>query len=120
MSSSSFTLNNGVEIPAVGFGVFQTPPDETIAAVQTAILALTENLPLSAVAKFTLASNLLPSRFDTDAFRVDTQDIVTALTLLREIGARESAIALTIDPQLRIESMIDPTSRPLAMRVPRP
>jgi 2,5-diketo-D-gluconate reductase A len=37
MSSSSFTLNNGVEIPAVGFGVFQTPPDETIAAVQTAL-----------------------------------------------------------------------------------
>ncbi|CCH87421.1 Morphine 6-dehydrogenase [Modestobacter italicus] len=37
MSSSAFTLNNGVEIPAVGFGVFQTPPDETVAAVQTAL-----------------------------------------------------------------------------------
>ena len=37
MSSSSFTLNNGVQIPAVGFGVFQTPPDETISAVQTAL-----------------------------------------------------------------------------------
>jgi 2,5-diketo-D-gluconate reductase A len=37
MSSLSFTLNNGVDIPAVGFGVFQTPPDETIAAVQTAL-----------------------------------------------------------------------------------
>ena len=37
MSSSSFTLNSGVEIPAVGFGVFQTPPDETVAAVQTAL-----------------------------------------------------------------------------------
>jgi diketogulonate reductase-like aldo/keto reductase len=35
--SSSFTLDNGLEIPAVGFGVFQTPPDETIAAVQTAL-----------------------------------------------------------------------------------
>ena len=33
MSSSTFTLNNGVQIPAVGFGVFQTPPDETVAAV---------------------------------------------------------------------------------------
>ena len=32
-----FTLNNGVEIPALGFGVFQTPPDETIAAVETAL-----------------------------------------------------------------------------------
>jgi 2,5-diketo-D-gluconate reductase A len=37
MSSSVFTLNNGVEIPALGFGVFQTPPDETIAAVETAL-----------------------------------------------------------------------------------
>jgi len=31
------TLNNGVEIPALGFGVFQTPPDETIAAVESAL-----------------------------------------------------------------------------------
>ncbi len=31
------TLNNGVQIPALGFGVFQTPPDETIAAVETAL-----------------------------------------------------------------------------------
>jgi diketogulonate reductase-like aldo/keto reductase len=30
-------LNNGVEMPAIGFGVFQTPPDETIAAVETAL-----------------------------------------------------------------------------------
>jgi 2,5-diketo-D-gluconate reductase A len=37
MSVSSFPLNNGVEIPAVGFGVFQTPPDETVAAVETAL-----------------------------------------------------------------------------------
>lgn len=94
----------------------QQEPDLTIAAVQTAILALTENLPLSSVAKFTLASAILPSRFDTDAFRVDTQDIVTALGLLRDIGVRESRVVLTIDPQLKIESMIDPTCRPLAMR----
>jgi len=39
MSNSSFSLNNGVEIPAVGFGVFQTPPDETVAAVETALAA---------------------------------------------------------------------------------
>jgi 2,5-diketo-D-gluconate reductase A len=37
MSSLSFTLNNGVEIPSVGFGVFQTPPDETADAVATAL-----------------------------------------------------------------------------------
>ena len=33
----NLTLNNGVEMPALGFGVFQTPPDETIAAVESAL-----------------------------------------------------------------------------------
>ena len=31
------TLHSGVEMPAVGFGVFQTPPDETRSAVQAAL-----------------------------------------------------------------------------------
>ena len=31
------TLNNGVELPAIGLGVFQTPPDETRAAVDAAL-----------------------------------------------------------------------------------
>ncbi|MEU9794686.1 aldo/keto reductase [Streptomyces sparsogenes] len=33
----TLTLNNGVEMPALGLGVFQTPPDETIAAVSAAL-----------------------------------------------------------------------------------
>ena len=33
----NLTLNNGVEMPALGLGVFQTPPDETIAAVESAL-----------------------------------------------------------------------------------
>src|SRR4051795_5768646 len=33
----TITLNNGVEIPALGLGVFQTPPDETRAAVAAAL-----------------------------------------------------------------------------------
>src|SRR5580765_3042154 len=32
-------LNNGVETPALGFGVFQTPADETRAAVESALAA---------------------------------------------------------------------------------
>jgi diketogulonate reductase-like aldo/keto reductase len=31
------TLNNGIEIPALGLGVFQTPPDETRDAVRAAL-----------------------------------------------------------------------------------
>ena len=37
MNIPTITLNNGVEMPALGFGVFQTPPDETATAVDTAL-----------------------------------------------------------------------------------
>src|SRR5436309_14863193 len=33
----TITLNNGIEMPSLGFGVFQTPPDETRDAVQAAL-----------------------------------------------------------------------------------
>ena len=33
----AITLNNGVEIPALGLGVFQTPPEETRDAVRAAL-----------------------------------------------------------------------------------
>jgi 2,5-diketo-D-gluconate reductase A len=33
----TLTLNNGVTMPALGFGVFQTPPDQTVDAVRTAL-----------------------------------------------------------------------------------
>ena len=37
MEGSLVELNNGVEMPALGFGVFQTPPEETAEAVATAL-----------------------------------------------------------------------------------
>jgi 2,5-diketo-D-gluconate reductase A len=37
MEQPTLTLNNGVQIPALGFGVFQTPQAETIAAVESAL-----------------------------------------------------------------------------------
>jgi len=30
-------LNNGVQMPALGLGVFQSPPAETLTAVETAL-----------------------------------------------------------------------------------
>jgi diketogulonate reductase-like aldo/keto reductase len=36
---STLALNNGVQLPALGLGVFQTPPDETRAAVDAALSA---------------------------------------------------------------------------------
>jgi diketogulonate reductase-like aldo/keto reductase len=37
MTIPLLTLNNGVELPAIGLGVFQTPPDETTDAVEAAL-----------------------------------------------------------------------------------
>jgi 2,5-diketo-D-gluconate reductase A len=39
MTAPLLTLNNGVQLPALGYGVFQTPPEETITAVETALAA---------------------------------------------------------------------------------
>ena len=85
-------------------------------AIQTAIFALTENLPVSTLAKFTPTGGAIPSRFNTDAFRVETFDLIQALAALREIGVKDRDLALTIDPQLKIEAMIEPLCRAAAMR----
>lgn len=39
MTDEIIRLNNGVEMPAIGLGVFQSPPEETSAAVEAAIRA---------------------------------------------------------------------------------
>ena len=39
VSLLALNLNNGVQIPAIGLGVFQTPPEETARAVETALAA---------------------------------------------------------------------------------
>jgi len=39
MSIPTFTLNNGVEIPAIGLGVYQSAPEETADAVESALRA---------------------------------------------------------------------------------
>ena len=36
---TTLTINNGVSMPALGLGVFQTPPEETRAAVTAALEA---------------------------------------------------------------------------------
>jgi diketogulonate reductase-like aldo/keto reductase len=38
-TTPALTLNNGVTMPALGLGVFQSPPEETAAAVQAALSA---------------------------------------------------------------------------------
>ena len=38
-TTPTLTLNNDVTMPALGLGVFQSPPEETVFAVETALLA---------------------------------------------------------------------------------
>ncbi len=109
---ASYTLGNLDALVAA----LQNRQDASEGAIQTAILALTENLPVAAFAKFPEPGSDLPTKFDTSAFKVEVADIVSALALLREIGCPEDQIALSIDPQLKIEAMIDPLAHAVAMQ----
>lgn len=91
-------------------------PELQIGAIQTAALALIENLPVSAFAKFPRVGDDLPTKFDTTAFKVDVSEIIVALIALRDIGVPDAQLALTVDPQLKIEAMIDPLAHAFAMR----
>jgi hypothetical protein len=91
-------------------------PEISVGAAQTAALALTENLPVGAFSKFAQAGDDMPSKYDTSAFRVEVCDIISALAVLRGIGISDEQLALTIDPQLKIEAMIDPLAHASAMR----
>lgn len=93
----------------------QQHPEFSTPAIQTAALALMENLPVSAFAKFARIDGDLRSQFDTTAFRVETSDLIAALVTLREMGVPDSELALTIDPQLKVEAMIDPLAHAAAM-----
>jgi len=90
-------------------------PEASAGAVQTAVLALTENLPVAAFAKFPEPGGDLPTKFDTKAFKVDVADIISALALLRDIGCPDDQLALAVDPQLKVEAMIDPMAHAAAM-----
>ncbi|MEA3187502.1 MAG: hypothetical protein QOD99_1332 [Chthoniobacter sp.] len=121
-SSSSAQRNEAFAVSAgrlpkldVLFAYLDEHPEIPVSAVQTATLALTENLPVSAFAKFTLPSGGAGLQSEGRDFKADTSDIVTALLVLREIGM-DRQLALTIDPQLKIEAMIDPLAHALALR----
>ncbi|MER5334153.1 aldo/keto reductase [Micromonospora sp. NPDC002717] len=49
MTIPTMTLNNGVEIPQLGFGVFQVPDDQTAAAVTAAIQAGYRSIDTAAI-----------------------------------------------------------------------
>jgi hypothetical protein len=90
-------------------------PEISPGTIQTAVLALTENLPASAFARYARPDGDIPSRIDTTPFRVDTCDLICALIVLRDIGMPNSLLAITVDPQLKSEAMVDPLAHAYAM-----
>lgn len=91
-------------------------PEVTTGTAQTAVLALTENLPVCAFSKFATVGGDMGEVFETTPFRVEVTDIIGALTVLRAAGVSDGELALTIDPQLKIEAMIDSLAHAAAMR----
>ncbi len=90
-------------------------PEFSLPSTQTAVLAVMENLPLSVFAKFPMASGGKISGVESEAFRVEVPNLIGALQLLRKSGYPMDRIALTVDPQLVVESMVDPLTRSEAM-----
>ena len=91
-------------------------PEVSTPAAQTAALAILENLPAGAFAKFAEVGNDLPEQWDTTGFKVETVDIIQALIVLRGLGMPDEQLAITVDPQTKIEAMIDPLAHAVAMR----
>jgi len=90
-------------------------PEARPGAIQTATLILTENLPLSAFAKFNELSAGAGGMPESQDFKADTVDILSALTIVKDIGISRP-LAATIDPQLEIEGMIDPDAHALTVQ----
>jgi gamma-glutamylcyclotransferase (GGCT)/AIG2-like uncharacterized protein YtfP len=97
------------------FAYVAAHPDASASAIQTATLILTENLPLSSFAKFKELSAGTGDAGESQDFRAETADILGALTILRDIGI-DRPLAVTIDPQLEVEAMIDPDAHALALQ----
>ncbi len=97
------------------FSYVAAHPEATPGAIQTAALILTENLPLSAFAKFNELSAGPESVRESQDFKAETVDILYALNIIKDLGI-DRPLAVTIDPQLEVEAMIDPDAHGIAVR----
>lgn len=103
-------------LPALAplFAQVDKTPEISRDAVQTAVLMLTDNAPLGAFAKFALLA-ADSAKAATTVFRVNNPEILAAFALVRDAGYPRFNLMATRDPQLKIESMIDPLSHAAAL-----
>lgn len=94
---------------------FATHKELSQQSIQTAVLVLMENLPLGAFAKFSQKGGVISEALGTTAYTAELENILRALIMLRAVGCRTEELAISIDPQLKIEAMIDPRTKELAM-----
>ena len=90
-------------------------PEISRAAVQTAVLLLTENAPLNRFARFALLSGGDAAPRGPTAYRVNTGEILAAFELLKAAGYPRMDLAAAQEPQLEIEAMIDPLAHAAAL-----
>jgi len=90
-------------------------PELSRDAIQTAVLLLTENAPLSLFARFALLSGDAPAARGPTAYQVNTGEILAAFELLKAAGYARGDLAAAQEPQLKIEAMIDPLAHAAAL-----
>ena len=97
------------------FAQVDQSPEVSREAIQTAVLLLNENAPLSLFAKFSLLSGDAPAPVVMTAFQVNTVEILAAFSLLKDAGYPRMNLVAAQEPQLKIEAMIDPLAHAAAL-----
>ena len=98
------------------FAQVDQSPELSRETIQTAVLLLTENAPLSLFAKFALLSGDAPAAAHAStAYQVNTGEILGAFELLKDAGYPRADLVAAQEPQLKIEAMIDPLAHAAAL-----
>ncbi len=90
-------------------------PETSREAVQTAVLLLTENSPLSLFAKFTLLGEAAAVKPPTTVYQINTNEILASFELLKDAGYSRLNMGAAHEPQLKVEAMIDPLAHAAAL-----
>ena len=91
-------------------------PEISREAIQTAVLLLTENAPLSLFAEFTVLRAAPTEKPLPMTYQVSTGDILASFELLKAAGYSRLKLTALHEPQLKVEAMIDPLAHAAAMR----